>query len=180
VLTGVNGVIDFVSNHARLIGVGVDNTAAGGLRLVGLKQDGSGYSEYMTLDSTGIYLTPPAGMGFNINAPVGVSLTGPLTATGNLVANSSTGYLNNATTPSPMRVITGLFTLVNGTATITYAKAFAAGTAYVTVFPINSTAVGSATTPALWIFSATNVGFTVNASSATSTISGFWVAYGNP
>jgi hypothetical protein len=180
VLTGVNGVIDFLTNHARLIGVGVDNTAAGGLRLVGLKPDGSAYSEYMTLDSTGIYLTPPAGTAFSINAPVGVNITGPLTASGNLVANSSTGYLNNATTPSPMRIITGLFTLVNGTTTITFTKPFSAGTAYIVAFPINSAPVGAATTPALWIFSATNVGFTINASSATSTVSGFWVAYGNP
>jgi hypothetical protein len=172
--------LDFLTDHARHISISSGTTAPGGLRFIGLKSDGTAYTEYMTLDSTGAYLATPAGTAFNITAPAGLNLTGPFTASGNIVANSSTAYLANAATPSAARVVAGFTTLVNGTATVTFAKPFAAGQVYVFLSVIGAGAVGATTTPQVWVFGASNTAITINASSATANNTVFYTVYGNP
>ena len=172
--------LDFLTDHARHISISSGTTAPGGLRFIGLKSDGTAYTEYMTLDSTGAYLTTPAGTAFNITAPAGLNLTGPFTASGNIVANSSTAYLANAATPTAARVVAGFATLVNGTATVTFAKPFAAGQVYVFLSVIGAGAVGATTTPQVWVFGASNTAITINASSATANNTVFYTVYGNP
>jgi hypothetical protein len=316
--------LDFLTDHARHISISSGTTAPGGLRFIGLKNDGTAYTEYMTLDGTGAYLTTPAGTGFNITAPAGVNVNGNILSTqtgvgplygsiasapnlasgqritsligvsnttaqtlglgfynggsapanygffnlggtagetrfdqagnwtmpgmlaslgvnlssagvvsglvrittnggaayidlfgpntttpgsavfrtttsdggsilnslilssngatvnGNLVANSSTAYLANAATPSAARVVAGFATLVNGTATVTFAKPFAAGQVYVFLSVIGAGAVGATTTPQVWVFGASNTAITINASSATANNTVFYTVYGNP
>lgn len=119
--------------------------------------------------------------GNGAGASVGqIDASGNLIVSGNLTANSSTGYLNNGTTPSPLRVIAGFSVLAAGTFHVTFAKPFSAGQIYIgSLTIISNTAVG-VTTPQVWVFSADVTGFTVNASSATATNIVYWVAYGNP
>lgn len=107
--------------------------------------------------------------------------TSSLNVTGNLVAASSTGYLSNAATPSPMRVTCGFVALVNGSFNVAFAKPFGAGQVYVgSLTVISSNAAGSTATPYVWIVGASNTGISGNCSSATATNTVFWVVYGNP
>jgi hypothetical protein len=127
--------------------------------------------------TTSIPAADVARVGSNNNFSANQTINGALTVSGNIVGHSTSGYSFNAATPSAIRIITGATAMVAGTFSITFATPFAAGSVCVLLTLIGG-GIGS-TPPSVWIATANNLGFTVNASSATATDSVFWAAFGN-
>lgn len=89
-------------------------------------------------------------------------------------------YLDNtATKAAQPRIITGAGTLAGGLLTVTFAVPFLSGTFPTVLLSIIGTeAAGTTTVPVVWLWSVDNLGFTVHASSLTSTDTLRWTAIG--
>lgn len=176
------GVMLVKNNFAVLTDNGtvpVTTPAQGGLVIGWDTASGAGETDFINIKGSG-------GGGFKwYNATINTAVTPStppimsLDQVGNITANSSTGYLNNATTPSPMRIMVGFSPLVAGTFTVNFAKPFGAGQVYVMLGIISSGTAGTAI-PTVGVFNASNTTLTVVASSATATNIVYWVVYGNP
>ena len=134
----------------------------------------------------GVFLCHDSGLGTTFGNAAGnplgigqIDTLGNLRLDGDITANSSTAYVDNAATPGPCVFKTGVGILVSGVLRVNFAKPFGSGNVYILITVISANAPGTAP-PTIWIFSATPTSFEVHASSASSNDAFSWLAFGHP